>query len=234
MVPQMLSSIITLMMVTYNRKELTKLTLNNIVNTDCKFNIVFIDNGSTDKTLEFLHNFKSDKHKNIKEIIVKENGANKGIAVARNQALVIADDLNTDYYVTIDNDINVPHKNWLSECVEILEANKDYAAIGVSFENVAYPLVTANSKTFQRKARGNLGTALMCFPKSIHKLLGFFNYKDYSKYYGLEDSDFGARIWLGLKLKLGYLKGPGIHLGSDDNDKGEYRKFKTEEHNKYL
>src|SRR3990167_8424855 len=97
----MLSNIITLMMVTYNRKELTKLTLNNIVNTDCKFNIVFIDNGSTDKTLEFLHNFKSDKHKNIKEIIVKENGANKGIAVARNQALVIADDLITRIIVNI-------------------------------------------------------------------------------------------------------------------------------------
>jgi GT2 family glycosyltransferase len=79
------------------------------------------------------------------------------------------------------------------------------------------------------KPKGNLGAALMVFHKSFHKMLGFFN-TEYSKFYSMEDGDMGFRARI-AGFKLGYLKDPGVHLGVGNEDTGEYRVFKTREHN---
>lgn len=63
-------------------------------------------------------------------------------------------------------------------------------------------------------------------------MIGFFNDVDYGKY-GLEDSDYGFRARV-AGFQLGYLEDLGEHLGEDGKDKTEYRKFKTEEHNKFV
>ena len=63
-------------------------------------------------------------------------------------------------------------------------------------------------------------------------MIGFFNDKDYGKY-GLEDSDYGFRARV-AGFQLGYLEDSGVHLGEDGHDKGEYRKFKTEEHDRFV
>ena len=67
----------------------------------------------------------------------------------------------------------------------------------------------------------------MVFPKSLHKLLGYFN-TEYGLY-SMEDSDFGMRIRC-LGLKLGYIKENGTHLGEGEYDTGSYREFKTKAH----
>ena len=133
--------------------------------------------------------------------------------------------------LTIDNDV-LFHDGWLDECIDILKANKHFGAIGVSFEDIIYPLIKANGYEFEYKAKGNLGTACMVFHKSLHKMLGFFS-MDYSQFYGLEDSSWGNRI-IFAGLKLGYLKTHGQHLGVGENDVGEYREFKTKEHDSHL
>lgn len=208
----------TLMMVTYNRLELTKRTLENL-DTGREYNIVIVDNGSTDGTVEFLKsNFENT-------ILLKEN---KGIAVGRNIALREADKLGTKWYCTIDNDVEMP-SGWLQECVDILQANKGYGAIGVNMENTPYPIVKSNGYRFQDKSRGNLGTACMVFPKQIHQMLGFFT-TEYGKY-GEEDADFGMRVRV-AGFKLGYIERMGVHLG--DNEVGEYREFKTKQHSDNL
>lgn len=224
-----MTDIISLMMVTYNRLDLTKQTIEGLKKSCAneKFNFVIVDNGSVDGTPEYLEALKNE----FDNVHIHLNGENKGIARGRNKSLKIANDLNTDFFCTIDNDVLLPD-GWLSECVDILKANRKYAAIGVNLEGVSYPLVTQNDKTFQCKPAGNLGTACMVFPKSTHKMVGFFN-TEYSPFYGLEDSDFGMRI-RALRLDLGYIKEPGIHLGEDGNDVGEYRKFKTKWHDSFV
>ena len=165
----------SIMMVTYNRIELTKRTLECIANLDREFNLIIVDNGSTDETDTYLSCLAENyKPKNLKDLIIHYNKKNKGIAVGRNQALKLADEIGTEWMCTLDNDVLVP-SSFLSECIDILKANNDYGAIGVNFESTNYPLVTQNGKTFQRKSRGNLGTACMTLPKSTHKILGFFN-----------------------------------------------------------
>jgi GT2 family glycosyltransferase len=226
-----MSDITTLMMVTFNRLDLTKRALNSIfANTEREYNLVIVDNGSEDRTTNYLYDMV-ERHKklpigSLKVMGVLANEENKGIAVGRNQALKQAVEMGTDYFCTIDNDVEVP-EGWLRECVDILEANKAYAAIGVNMENEQYPVVTLNGKTFQSKPAGNLGTACMVFPKKIQKMVGYFN-TEYGLY-GEEDADFGMRL-RACGFKLGYLQRRGTHFGDGELDEGEYRDFKTAKH----
>lgn len=209
---------VSLMMVTYNRLDLTKRTIENINKTvKSDYNLIIVDNNSTDGTVEYLNEL------NCAKLIL--NNENLGIGRGRNQALWSADQIGTDWYCTIDNDVEMPD-GWLTECIGILKSNSEFGAIGVNFEGKSYPLLSKNGYEFQDKPKGNLGTACMVFGKSLHRAIGFF--KEYNRY-GLEDSDFGMRARF-FGFKLGYIKENGVHLGVGDLDSGEYRKFKTISH----
>lgn len=219
-----------LMMVTYNRLDLTKKTLDFLVtNTGYDFDLVIVDNGSDDGTPEYLSNFRDLNNpeetylKNMHLIFLEKN---KGIAIGRNIALKKADDLKAEWYCTIDNDVKMPD-NWLKDSIDILKINNNFGVIGVNMEDVKYPIIKKNGFEFQEKPKGNLGTACMVFRKPVHQMVGFFN-TEYGKY-GEEDADFGMRIRV-LGFKMGYVKEMGEHLGSDEKDDNEYRKFKTKQH----
>jgi GT2 family glycosyltransferase len=215
----------TIMMVTYNRLDLTKQTLSSLMKTaNHPFNLVIVDNGSVDGTSEYLTDLeKSYTIDNFHIILLPEN---KGIAVGRNIALKKADELNTKWYCTIDNDVEMPD-GWLQECIDILENNKGFGAIGVNMENLSYPIVNRGGLQFQEKPQGNLGTACMVFRKQVHQMIGFFT-TEYGKY-GEEDADFGMRIRV-AGFKMGYIACMGTHLGADEEDTSEYRSFKTKQH----
>ncbi len=235
----MKEDIATLMMVTYNRLELTKQTIDNIFkNTKQPYNLAIVDNGSTDGTKQYLAEL-IDKYKPVfnysdTRLVCQYNDENKGIVIGRNQALLLADDpeqtSQASWYVTIDNDVLMPD-GWLEESIAILKANPKYGMIGVNMEGFAYELVSEGGKTFQRKPQGNLGTACMVFPKSLHKMLGFFNI-EYSLY-AHEDADFSMRARV-LGYQLGYIKEMGKHIGEGENDVGEYRAFKNKHHKENL
>lgn len=220
-----------LMMVTYNRLEFTKQTLDNIFkNTTRLYNLIIVDNGSTDKTVEFLEDTLSRKvfeFDNFYKYEIIKNEKNRGIATARNQCLKAS---TSNWLCTLDNDVLLPEK-WLEKCIGALETDRSFAAIGINFEGTNYPEMEIGPHIVQYKAKGNLGTACMVFNRALHMMLGFFNYQDYSKFYGEEDADFGIRIRI-LGMKLGYIKENGIHLG--EHETGPYREFKTKEHNAYL
>jgi len=209
----------SVMMVTYNRLELTKQTVDNIYKTTSDFNFIIVDNGSTDGTVEYLHELKNTKD-NINLSLWDHN---KGIASGRNEALYIANRLKTDWYATVDNDVLLPH-NWFDKCIDIIKINPSYS-IGVSFEPTKYQTIHLNGHYFENKPQGNLGTACMVFGKSLHSMIGYFT-TEY-KNYGEEDADAGMRMRI-AGFKLGYLLEHGTHLGEGEADIGEYREFKDE------
>ena len=213
-----------IMMVTYNRLELTKETIKSIFSLNRPHNLIIVDNGSTDGTPDYLTNLRYNG--STQSIILYHNKENLGIAIGRNQALKIANDLNTKWFCTLDNDVIVP-PHFLDEAIEIMEKNPKYGAIGANMEGKDYPLITENGKTFQLKQAGNLGTAAMVMSRSAHKMVGYFN-TQYNAY-GLEDSDMGMRIRV-AGFKLAYIKDNGKHLGVGEHDTGEYRKWKTQQH----
>lgn len=213
----------SIMCVTYNRLNLTKLTISSLIKTvDFPFELIIIDNASTDKTMEYLTSeLKEELIKNnlFKNLIIKKNDINMGIAYGRNQALLLS---SGSWLTTIDNDVEFPN-SWLSEAIDIIQKNQKFGMIGVNLEDVSYPLAVLNKKEFQIKAQGNLGTACMVFPRSFHKMLGFFSL-DYPYYFN-EDADYGMRARV-AGYSMGYIKENGKHLGQGENDKGDYRAFK--------
>lgn len=220
---------LSLMMVTFNRLDLTKQTLDNLFKTTTgDYNLIIIDNGSEDGTREYLSKLSCPLNVKLTTHLFDKN---RGIARGRNKGLQLADSLNTEWYATIDNDILCPH-GWNEDCINILKNNKNFGMMGVNMEDSSYPLVTKGGYTFQEKPRGNLGTACIVFHKSLHRLLGFFN-TEYNKLYGEEDADFGMRCRV-LGLKMGYIKENGTHLGVGENDTGAYREFKTKCHKENL
>jgi glycosyltransferase involved in cell wall biosynthesis len=224
-----MSSDVSLMMVTFNRRPLTERTLEGLSKSiDCDYNLIIVDNGSKDGTVEYLDGLVKDHSwlPYLQQLIVHKNTENKGIAAGRNRGLLIADELHTKWYCTLDNDILIPN-GALSECIDILKTVPSYGMVGVNFEGVDYPLVTINGKTFQDKSRGNLGTAFIVFKKQIHQAIGFF--KIYNRY-GLDDADYCMRARVFNNVKMGYIERMGTHLGVGELDSGEYRKFKTIQH----
>ena len=222
-----MQEITTLMMVTYNRLDLTKKTINHLkesIKIPC--NLVVVDNKSEDETFAYLCDLGTELPKPFEKIDIISLGENRGIAKGRNIALQRADELKTKWYCTIDNDVMMP-EGWLSECIDILKRNREYGIIGVNMENKQYPIITKNGCSFQNKPQGNLGTACMVFKKQVHQMIGFFN-TEYGQY-GEEDADFGMRTRV-AGFKLGYICKMGTHLGADESEVSEYRKFKTKQH----
>ena len=133
----------TIMMVTYNRLDLTKKTLEGLFKvTKYPFNLVVVDNASKDGTVEYLNNFCNSIKKDDFKFRIKENSENKGIGIGRNQCLAICDTppFDTKWLATLDNDVLVPD-GWLTECINIITANPQYGSIGVNMENTQYPIV---------------------------------------------------------------------------------------------
>jgi len=218
----------SIMMATYNRFNLTKQMLNNLLEvTDYPFELIIIDNASTDDTkfqmTDILNAAIDAKHPFLRSYSCHWNDKNVGIAKARNQALRAAAG---EWLSTVDNDVLLP-QGWLAQCIAILQANRSYGMVGVNFERESFPLVKQGDLEWQHKARGNLGTACTVFNRSLHKLLGYFN-TEYGLY-GEEDADFGMRVRV-AGMKLGYLKENGRHLGEGAEDVGPYREFKTKAH----
>jgi GT2 family glycosyltransferase len=214
----------SIMMVTYNRLELTKRMLESFFqNTDSDYRLIIVDNGSTDGTVEWLQQLKPDTAR-CQGVHFHFNEKNMGIAIGRNQGLVISDTYKDEWLTTIDNDIDLP-ANWLSECLDLMNSHPKLS-VGLNFEGTNYPLITRNGRTFQYKAAGNLGTACAIFHRQLHELIGFFN-TEYGLY-GEEDADFFFRARI-VGWEIGYLKN-GVHFGEGQLDVGEYREFKTQSH----
>ena len=219
----------SIMLVTYNRLEFTKRMLDSFFKTtDGPYRLLIVDNGSTDGTKEFLE--KLPEQLSI-ECHVHFNPTNKGIAMGRNQGLLMANKYGPgdEFLATVDNDVELPDK-WLSQCVSIITENPR-VSVGVSFESEDYQLVTRGSNTFQIKRQGNLGTACSVFSRELHKKIGYFT-TEYG-IYGEEDADFYFRARL-VGFELGYLKDKGTHYDETVVATEGYREFKTAAHKNNL
>jgi GT2 family glycosyltransferase len=216
-----MNSVVSIMCVTYNRLDMTQRTLKSLSkNTNVPYRLIIVDNGSTDGTADWLTKLfpQNDYCIGYDYHIHSEN---KGIAAGRNQGLRIAEKYKDDWLSTIDNDIEVPF-GWLKDCIDILEANPQFV-MGVNMEDVRYPVVTLNGKSFQNKPQGNLGTACTVFPRKLHEKIGYFN-TEY-ELYGEDDADFFFRARV-AGYQMGYIKEMGVHFGQGELDTGEYRDFK--------
>ncbi|MGB0908833.1 MAG: glycosyltransferase [Nitrospirales bacterium] len=105
----------------FNKAELTKQCLVelNKVTDGVSYQVIVVDNNSTDETQDILEGVKGDIH-------VIRNVENLGFAKACNQGAKVA---HGKYLIFLNND-TIPQSGWLSTLVEEAESEHDIAIVG--------------------------------------------------------------------------------------------------------
>jgi GT2 family glycosyltransferase len=114
---------VSIIIVTFNNVELTQTSIDSIysVSQYPNFEIIIIDNNSTDGTREYLTKI-SDEYENIRIVL---NVDNKGFAAANNQAIEMA---KGDYIILLNND-TVVTPGWITRLLRYLE-DKNIGMVG--------------------------------------------------------------------------------------------------------
>lgn len=113
----------------YNEEKLLPRCLKAVFNQNFdnkKFEVIVVDNNSTDKTRKIAEQFKA--------VIVSEN--KQGLIFARNAGLRVA---KGKYFINLDSDVKVP-ANWLLKIDQIIKENNNLGLLTgpykcVDFEN---------------------------------------------------------------------------------------------------
>lgn len=191
-------------MITFNRLDFTKLTIESLKKaTGYPFILTVIDNNSKDGTVEYLKELKNENF--IKHLVLLKE--NLGVAKAANLGWKLE---NTDYYIKFDNDVTFENPNWLAPMVEIIDNVPEIGILAYKFEQQAFPLKTFGKYQIQHKVNGAIGGACVLIPRRTHEKLGYWR-EDYQKY-GEEDADFSFRAYYD-GFVLGYMKDNlGVHL----------------------
>ncbi|MCY0851018.1 glycosyltransferase family 2 protein [Sulfuracidifex metallicus] len=106
---------IPIVVLNYNGLHLLKSYLDSVLNTEYPNEVVVVDNGSKDGSVEYL------KSKGVKTIPLDKN---YGTSYARNVAIRT---YKTKFMAFLDNDVEVP-KEWLNPLVDVIKGEEKIAA----------------------------------------------------------------------------------------------------------
>jgi GT2 family glycosyltransferase/MoaA/NifB/PqqE/SkfB family radical SAM enzyme len=93
-------------------------------NTDMAFNLIIVDNASTDGSKEYLAFLEQEKP-NVKTVYLQE--PSRGFADGNNIGLKHC---TSPYVLLLNNDTIITQKDWLSKLVEVLESQPEIALVG--------------------------------------------------------------------------------------------------------
>jgi len=90
---------ISVVITTYNRCAILPAAIESVLRqnaSDLKYELIVVDNNSTDKTRQVVESFGTEEHKNVRYIFEAKQGAahgrNAGIAIARGKVIAFMDD----------------------------------------------------------------------------------------------------------------------------------------------
>jgi GT2 family glycosyltransferase len=110
-----------------NKRDYTRACLESLLPTSgVQLDVVVVDNGSTDGSLELLAEMKPEFERRGGTLRWVDNGRNVGCCVARNQGLELAVG---EYCVFMDNDIMAVEPDWARRLLDALVA-EDAAIVG--------------------------------------------------------------------------------------------------------
>jgi len=113
----------TIIILAYNQLEDTKKCLAGIgENTPERHELVIVDNGSTDKTTDYLRNL-AGTHDHVTIIL---NRSNRGFSAGNNQGLALA---KGDYLLFLNND-TVVTKGWLHRMLNVFKRHPEVGLVG--------------------------------------------------------------------------------------------------------
>ena len=119
---------ISVVVLTHNKAACTRRCLGSLLQTRyAPWELVVVDNGSTDGTREWLESFRGEADQAGVAVTLVFNDGNIGCSTARNQGLARARGAHVAF---LDNDVALRKRNWLERLRAALDAQADAAMIG--------------------------------------------------------------------------------------------------------
>ena len=151
---------ITIIIPTYNRKVLLKKCINSLINQSYKdFEIIVVDDGSTDGTKDLIKNYEQIRY------LRQEN---KGPGNARNLGIKNAG----GSIIAFTDDDCIPDKDWLKNALHYFD---DPAVIGVEGKTLKKGKLTPTSIPIINEYGGKYSTCNMFYRLSLLKEIGGFD-----------------------------------------------------------
>ena len=112
---------------TWNSSKVIRKCIESIVNINSlNADIVIVDNGSTDDTLEIINSIVYPNHHSLSVIKFSEN---LGTTISRNKAINDLKLRQVDYFCILDSDTEI-NENAIEKMIDYLECNKDCGVVG--------------------------------------------------------------------------------------------------------
>ncbi len=187
----------------FNKIECTKNCIRSLINSisNITYEVIIVDNGSTDGTSDYLKNLKGD-------IKIINNQENVGYTIACNQGASVA---RGKHLVFINND-TLPHSQWLQHLITTAENDPKVGAVGTK---LFYPngtlqesgAIVAQDGSAMNSGRGDdpnrvlynmvsevdyCSGSYLLIPRQIFNKLGGFDKTNTPDYY--EETDFCFRL----------------------------------------
>ena len=198
--------------VTHNGERWIKDTIQSLFKSIYSCSIVVVDNGSSDKTLKILSEFK--------EIKLIENQLNLGFGQANNIGIKYSQKKKADYIFLLNQDAKV-ERDTISDLVNVLEKNKNFGIISPLHYDGKGDKYDFN---FRKYTDVNFGKKNLYETKFINAAAWmirsdiFLKYGTFSKeffHYG-EDRNFCDRLNY-FKVKIGISKNSKIFHDREEN-----------------
>ena len=120
--------VVSVIMSVYNDEKYVPFAIDSILNQSFKdFEFIILNDGSTDKTLEILKEYKSKESR-----IVLIDQENKGLTKSLNIGIKKA---KCKYIARMDSD-DISHPQRLQKQIDFLEINQEYGFVGTNIEKI--------------------------------------------------------------------------------------------------
>ncbi len=121
---------IAVVTLTHNKLACTRKCLTHLLHScDRNWELIVVDNGSSDGTLAWLQTFQNQAAADNLNVTIVSNQGNIGCSTARNQGASRAAD-SVRYLVFIDNDLTVRSRGWLNMLATVLDADPELGMVG--------------------------------------------------------------------------------------------------------
>jgi glycosyltransferase involved in cell wall biosynthesis len=162
------STLLSVIIPNYNNELTIKKTIDSILNNNYKnFEIIIIDDCSTDKSVEIIRN----NYGNNSKIKLYINNKNHGTFYGRNKGILLS---NGYYIANVDGDDTIHPDKFVFEINELEKKNKNglkYWGYGTNFTRLFY--VNNPSNIIQKKTINNK-VLFTCYRK-LFNYMGFYN-----------------------------------------------------------
>jgi spore maturation protein CgeB len=176
--PSSPSQRVSIVVIGHNRLDMTKVCLESVAKNTANYELIFVDNASTDGTSEYVRSIPGAK--------VITNVANKGVPKARNQGIRAS---TAPWVVLMDNDIEVK-KGWLEEL--LAAAGDKIDMVGIEGWQINADFCASHKCVTAGERVDYLGGACTLFRRRVFEVAGLLDEGFSPAYY--EDSLAGDRL----------------------------------------